>query len=103
VSLRLPDSQYEELCQQVLKRDHYRCKSCGSRNQLHIHHVIYRSHQGPDKSWNLCTVCSACHDGIHVDVKNGVFGLVIRWLDAQPNADDPHGICFVRNWGWMPH
>jgi 5-methylcytosine-specific restriction endonuclease McrA len=35
------------------------------RNGLHVHHIIYRSEQGVDESWNLVAVCHECHDLIH--------------------------------------
>lgn len=92
---RLPENEYHTLCKIVLQRDGYRCRSCGSRNALHVHHVIFRSQQGPDEAWNLVVVCSSCHDGIHKDIKHGVYGLVIT-------LGEDHSIRFVRNWGWKP-
>lgn len=50
----------------VLRRDNFKCRACGYRNQLHVHHVIYKSAGGPDEPWNLATICSTCHDAIHV-------------------------------------
>lgn len=102
MSLRLPTYEYNLLCDGVLKRDHYRCRSCGFRNGLAAHHIVFRSHQGPDTFANLVTLCTSCHNGIHRDVKHGVFGLVILWDDALPNADATGGISFQRNWGWRP-
>jgi len=48
-------------------RDGWRCQApgCGSRAHLHAHHVIHRSRNGPDKGWNLVTVCRSCHEMIH--------------------------------------
>lgn len=48
-----------------MDRDGWKCRNCGMRNGLHCHHVIYRSEMGEDVSWNLCTLCSECHDKIH--------------------------------------
>ena len=97
MSLRLPEAEYKALCFYVLSRDHWKCRRCNLRNNLHVHHIIFRSHQGPDESWNLITLCSGCHNGIHVDVKNGVFGLVIA-----PPANADGVVKFIRNWGWRP-
>jgi phage terminase large subunit GpA-like protein len=96
MSLRLPEAGYRALCKSILRRDGWQCKSCGSRSTLHVHHIIFRSQSGPDVEWNLITVCSACHDGIHKDVKHGVYGLVIV-------LGEDHSVKFVRNWGWKPH
>jgi hypothetical protein len=35
------------------------------RNGLSVHHIIFRSEQGPDESWNLCALCTICHDLVH--------------------------------------
>jgi HNH endonuclease len=67
MSLRLPDAEYKIVCRTVLDRDGWMCRnpSCKFRNNLHVHHIVFRSEMGPDESWNLITVCSDCHDLIH--------------------------------------
>jgi predicted HNH restriction endonuclease len=65
MSLRLPPEEYRALCRRVLDRDGWRCRFCGFRNTLSVHHVIFRSEGGVDESWNLCTLCAICHDLIH--------------------------------------
>jgi 5-methylcytosine-specific restriction endonuclease McrA len=51
----------------VFQRDRWKCRneSCGSREGLHPHHIIYKSHGGPDTMDNLVTVCHECHRRIH--------------------------------------
>jgi 5-methylcytosine-specific restriction endonuclease McrA len=94
MTLRLEPEEYKALCKVVLKRDGYRCQSCGSRNNLATHHVWFRSHGGPDMGWNLVTLCTACHNGVHKDVKDGEYGLTIR--------TDMNGFTFIRRAGWKP-
>ena len=65
LSLRLPLEEYKELCRVVLGRDGWKCRHCGLRQMLHVHHVQYRSEMGPDESWNLLTLCSYCHEEVH--------------------------------------
>jgi len=45
----------------VIRRDKNRCRRCGSRKQLQVHHIIpYRKNQ--DNSFdNLVTLCASCH------------------------------------------
>ena len=93
-SLRLPPEQYALLVKQALRRDGYRCGSCGSRNNLAAHHVWFRSHSGPDMLWNLITLCTSCHNGVHRDVKNGEYGLVI--------TTNMNGFTFKRAVWWRP-
>ena len=90
-NLRLPPDQYALLVKQVLSRDGYKCRSCGMRSNLHVHHIQFRSQQGPDASWNLITLCCACHSGVH-EYKLGI--------ESLANAD--YEVAFFRAEGWRP-
>lgn len=55
------------LASKVLSRDNYKCISCGSETDLHIHHV---DHSGGAKTPNndldnLVTLCKCCHSNLH--------------------------------------
>ena len=63
--LRLTLDEYEELHLRVLRRDGWRCQSCGSVKQLEVHHQQFRSHSGEDTEQNLITLCSKCHTSYH--------------------------------------
>ena len=63
--LRLDPKAYEALRQQVLRRDGWRCQSCGRMANLEIHHRQFRSHSGHDAEENLITLCSICHASAH--------------------------------------
>lgn len=63
--LRLDRTSYETLRQAVLKRDGWRCQSCGTMSNLEIHHKQFRSHSGDDSEGNLITMCAACHTIAH--------------------------------------
>ncbi len=63
--LRLDFLSYEGLRQQVLRRDGWRCQSCGTMSNLEVHHREFRSHSGADTEENLITLCGACHAGVH--------------------------------------
>jgi len=63
--LRLDPTSYDGLRQQVLRRDAWRCQSCGTMSNLEIHHKQFRSHAGHDSEENLITLCVACHDIAH--------------------------------------
>lgn len=62
---RLDPLSYENLRQQVLPRDGWRCQSCGAMSNLEIHHQEFRSHAGEDSQQNLITICTGCHSAIH--------------------------------------
>ncbi len=63
--VRLPAEDYRQLCRQILERDSWRCQGCGSRANLEIHHLRFRSHQGQDAEENLITLCADCHRRSH--------------------------------------
>lgn len=95
MTLRLPDKEYAELCAKVLDRDLWKCKSCGFRGNLHVHHIVYRSQQGLDESWNLITLCFLCHEAVHTR------NLQITQQGLQTvNANLP--VHFVRLNNWRP-
>jgi ATP-dependent DNA helicase RecQ len=63
--LRLDSMSYESLRRQILRRDGWRCQSCGTMSNLGVHHKLFRSHSGHDSEDNLITMCAACHARVH--------------------------------------
>jgi len=63
--LRLDPELYEQQRNRVLRRDGWRCQSCGNRSNLEIHHKEFRSQSGDDSEQNLITICTACHAVLH--------------------------------------
>ena len=63
--LRLDLESYENLRQQVLRRDGWRRQSCGTMSNLEVHHKQFRSRSGNDSEQNLITLCSTCHAQTH--------------------------------------
>jgi 5-methylcytosine-specific restriction endonuclease McrA len=62
---RLDPLSFEGLRQQILRRDGWRCQSCGTMSNLEVHHMEFRSHSGADLEENLITLCTACHASLH--------------------------------------
>jgi len=62
---RLDPLSYENMRQQILRRDGWRCQSCGTMSNLEVHHREFRSHSGADSEENLITLCAACHSSMH--------------------------------------
>ncbi len=57
---------YENLRQQILRRDGWRCQFCGSMSNLEVHHQRFRSQAGADSEQNLITLCTPCHAKAHL-------------------------------------
>jgi 5-methylcytosine-specific restriction endonuclease McrA len=64
--LRLDATLYKELHTRVLKRDGWRCQSCGCMRNLQVHHIQSRGRLGDDTEENLVTLCAPCHGQIHL-------------------------------------
>jgi 5-methylcytosine-specific restriction endonuclease McrA len=62
---RLTPELYEDIRQQVLRRDGWRCQSCGTMRNLDVHHKEFRSQAGDDSDQNLITLCVRCHAHSH--------------------------------------
>ena len=57
----------------VLARDNYTCQHCGGKSKdprLHVHHLVFRTHNGSDEEANLLTLCKTCHNGVHAETIN---------------------------------
>jgi len=68
---RLDLASYRRLRQKVLERDGWRCQVCGSSQDLQVHHIQYRSQVGDDTQRNLITLCSGCHQSVHLHLSAG--------------------------------
>ena len=44
-----------------LKFDDYRCKNCGCKNNLEVHHKSYDNIYNEDIKTDLITLCHKCH------------------------------------------
>jgi len=63
--IKLGKQAYHRLMKQVLERDGWRCRKCGSLENLQIHHKMKRSQLGNDSLDNLVTLCVHCHMAEH--------------------------------------
>jgi 5-methylcytosine-specific restriction endonuclease McrA len=65
--LVLNREEYDQLKSEVLNRDGWKCQCCGSKTNLHVHHLKKRSQLGPDAADNLITLCAGCHRREHTE------------------------------------
>ncbi len=65
------------LRRRVLARDAQRCRHCGCRDGLMVHHIHHRARGGRTKARNLITLCTGCHALVHADL------LVLRGTHAE--------------------
>lgn len=60
----LQSAHWKALRRRVLNRDGWRCRLCGRKKDLQVHHDRYTNLLSDDIRW-LKTVCRRCHDRIH--------------------------------------
>jgi 5-methylcytosine-specific restriction endonuclease McrA len=68
--LRTP--AWRSLADQAKERDRYRCRLCGSRDELEVHHRTY-ARIGHEDIDDLVTLCHRCHTIVTVAQKIGKF------------------------------
>jgi hypothetical protein len=102
--LTLQGDEYKKLCIEIMDRDGWRCRCCRARKNLHVHHIVFRSHQGDDASWNLITMCHGCHQGLHhPNPKTGACVVVISKSGKEIiDADDKKDTVFMLLNGFRP-
>ena len=61
---------YENVKAYVRARDGFRCRSCGSRDHLEVHHIRQRKDGGSDSPDNLIILCHGCHMAWHEGKKD---------------------------------
>lgn len=88
---------FDGLAVAVLARDEHKCTSCGSTDQLVVHHIdgAGRGSKQPNNTMaNLITLCRACHAALH--------GTTGRWsrhymactrCGTTSKRHNAHGLC----------
>lgn len=85
--------RWKHLRQSILRRDRYQCRECRryglAVNATVVHHA-YPAEDFPEFawcSWNLLSLCSACHNAMH-DRETGA--LTDRGLAWRRRVSAPH-------------
>ena len=64
----LKKDQWSRRRKEILRRDGYRCRRCGSTGRLNVHHKWYiygrQPWDYPDRC--LVTLCETCHRRVHL-------------------------------------
>jgi 5-methylcytosine-specific restriction endonuclease McrA len=62
---KLKDAYRRVIYRLVSKRDQHRCRVCGTRHDVEIHHIRFRSVGGKDATQNLACLCKVHHQEVH--------------------------------------
>ena len=60
-----PQYGFDNVKEYVRCRDGYKCRKCGSKTHLKVHHIVQRKDGGTDHRDNLVTLCHDCHVALH--------------------------------------
>lgn len=98
--IKLNREEYKRLCSSVLHRDKYRCRLCKVRNNLHCHHIVFRSQGGGDVTSNVITLCGSCHSGVHLpNPSTGARMVILPMLPGDlANANGEVVFHLANNW-----
>ena len=55
---------------EVLTKDDYICRMCGSNHNIQVHHITYKN-LGNEDLQDLATLCGSCHEHTHKMAKKG--------------------------------
>jgi hypothetical protein len=59
------ERHWQHVRRAVMTRDRYRCRSCGTAEQVDVHHIKFRSAGGGDSLDNCACLCRCCHAELH--------------------------------------
>jgi hypothetical protein len=71
----------------ALKRAHYKCQLCASKQDLEVHHNNY-SNLGNEKPSDLVVLCDICHETYHKVLDIKYTGTLINTEPVQANIPD---------------
>lgn len=62
----LKSEYWSNVRKKILARDEYKCRNCGSKNKLEVHHTTYKNHfKEHNNLQDLRTLCRPCHCLVH--------------------------------------
>ena len=79
--------------EEVLVRDAYQCRVCGSADRIAVHH----RRPGFDAAYDLITLCAGCHARVHKLLSIRIWlpdVLLMLWAEQHPGAPLQHQFAF---------
>lgn len=80
---------------QILRRDKYRCRECARYGRtmgaatVHHMHTVEDAPQYAFASWNLLSLCTACHNKMHDRTTRALTARGLWWRDRAPPPPSP--------------
>lgn len=70
-----------------ISRDHRKCRRCGAKKHLTVHHIIPREEGGGNNLENLITLCPKCHDLVEIEGYRTISEICCNDDIKQPVSD----------------
>ena len=67
----LKDGRWQRKRLEIMQRDDFKCRECGTTNDLNVHHIRYIAGRKPWEYDNgdLITLCGSCHKATHEEIE----------------------------------
>lgn len=67
----LKDGRWQRKRLEIMQRDDFKCRECGTTNDLNVHHIRYIDGRMPWEYDNgdLVTLCGKCHKELHEEIE----------------------------------
>lgn len=87
----------------VKERSFGLCEVCGKARATEVHHILHRSHGGPDSPENLLHVCgwgntSGCHGKAHTDTHRYGNGWALRSGNGPEHQPGARPVLYRGRW-----
>jgi len=78
--------RWKTISLKILARDGFKCRRCGSREHLTIHHIVPRKRGGKTEPRNLITLCKKCHDYVELrELQNWEAITTLKYEQEEPS------------------
>ena len=66
----LKDGRWQRRRLEIMQRDDFKCRECGTTNDLNVHHIRYIAGRKPWEydDGDLVTLCGKCHNKLHEEI-----------------------------------
>jgi hypothetical protein len=93
----LKSDYWKEIREKVYKRDNYKCKLCGSKENICVHHSTY-DNLGNEILDDLITICKHCHNAFHkINPNISYKNYVLKNILIKEHLEKEEYIMFIKN------
>ena len=90
------DGRWQRKRLEIMQRDDFKCRECGTTNDLNVHHIRYIEGRLPWEYDNgdLVTLCGTCHKALHEEVRRKHDCGQCKFFVQEFLLDNDESFCF---------